>query len=97
MKLYGKVRNINEEYREVQYTEYREDGTIKGKGTEDFSPERFRKLKYFEIFQKTGKQNKGGHDTWEQIGWFRCSGESRKAGKIARLIYGNDIQMRRIF
>lgn len=94
MKLYGKVNKINDEYREVQYTEYREDGTIKGKGTEDFSIARFSKLKYFEIFQKTGKQNKGGHDTWESIGYFRAT-DSRKAGKIARMIYGNDIQLRR--
>ena len=95
MKIYDKVKKINENYIEVSYTEYREDGTIKGIGTEDFSTTRFNKLKYFEIFRKTGRVNKGGHNIWEQIGWFRCSMDSRKAGTLARLIYGNDIQLRR--
>lgn len=53
-------------YIEVPYTEYREDGSIKCTGSEDFTAERYKTLVTRSIYVPTGKLNKGGHRTWEQ-------------------------------
>lgn len=74
MKIYDiKHRNVlqtNEfgraTYIEVPYTEYREDGTLKCTGTEDFTAERYKTLVTRYIYTPTGKVNKGGHRTWEE-------------------------------
>ena len=52
-------------YHEVPYIEYREDGSIKCTGTEDFSGQRMKELKVYEILTKTGNKNKGGKNIWK--------------------------------
>lgn len=44
MKVYGKITKIATNYYEVVYIEYREDGSVKCTGTEDFSHERLLKM-----------------------------------------------------
>lgn len=68
MKVYGGAVQIANGYFEVEYTEYREDGSIYQKGTEDFSRERMRMLKWYLIYVPTGQLNKGGHKTWVSVG-----------------------------
>ena len=45
-------------YFEVPYTEYREDGSILCQGTEDFSGERLKTLKTYEVVKQTGEKTK---------------------------------------
>ena len=53
-------------YFEIPYTEYRTDGSIYSKGTEDFSSERYNRLVRRTIYLPTGKTNKGGYMIWEE-------------------------------
>ena len=69
MRIYGKRKAIAEHYYEYEYKEYREDGTLKCIGTEDFSAERLRTLEHRFIWTWDGqKLNKGGYR------WFEFDG-----------------------
>ena len=63
MKIYGKHTQIADRYFEVEYKEYREDGTLKATGTEDFSVERWNKQAHMRfVYTWDGtKRNAGGH------------------------------------
>lgn len=69
MRIYGKRREIAEHYYEYDYKEYREDGTLKCTGTEDFSSQRLRSLEHRFIYTWDGeKRNKGGYRWFDFIG-----------------------------
>jgi len=108
MKIYGKElgRWTSEEYRnnryftkvvqrELAYTEYREDGSLKQTGSEDFTPERLKQdteEKWIWIWDGQ-KRNAGGHKWWECIGCYRISKGGRKVmEKIIKAKY-NDAYM----
>ena len=95
MKEYGKARKINNDYYEVEYIEYRDDGSVRFVGTEDFSRKRLRTLAYYSIHIPTGKLNKGNKMIWEQKGFVK-SNSCSDAKFIAKLHYGENVQLRRI-
>lgn len=68
MRIYGKVYAITSTYYEIEFKEYRADGTLKGTGTEDFTSERVKTaLEWRNICTWDGKKrNKGG------ARWFSC-------------------------
>lgn len=67
IRIYGKRKEIASDYYEVEYTEYRENGTIKQTGTEDFSGSRWNKVLCHWVWTWDGvKFNKGGKR------WFEC-------------------------
>ena len=87
-RIYGKVNVIrkdeNSAYLEVAYTEYRNDGSIKCTGTEDFSSKRWSSTAIKSIYTWNGeKRNKGGYR------WFDFQGNVRFSGspKIVKMIY----------
>lgn len=69
MRVYGKKTKLSEGYYEIEYKEYREDGTLKAIGTEDFSTERYRTLEHRFVYIWDGeKYNKGGHRWFDFVG-----------------------------
>ena len=86
-----KENNFNGYY-EVPYTEYREDGSILCIGTEDFSSERLKTLKTYEIVEKTGEKTKasninlGGRNRWMHVAYITVAKRS-EAVKIANIEY----------
>jgi len=70
MKIYGTRTRINDNYFEVYYGEYREDGTLKQTGTEDFTVERWNKQTHTRfVYTWDGeRRNAGGYR------WFECQG-----------------------
>lgn len=83
-------------YYEVPYVEYREDGSIKCEGTEDFSSERIKTLKNYEVVKQTGEKTKestyfrGGRNRWAHVTDFTVS-RRRDAVKIAALTYPEEV------
>lgn len=69
--LTKKEKDMIEMY-EVEYTDYREDGTICGKGTEDISSERLRamniKTGYYVVKKDSGERTKTGRIRWDDFG-----------------------------
>ena len=90
-----KENNFNGYY-EVPYTEYREDGSILCTGTEDFSSERLKTLKTYEVVKQTGEKTKrsginvGGRNRWKHVCWMDVN-TRKEAVKIASFIFSNDI------
>ena len=86
-----KENNFNGYY-EVPYIEYREDGSILCEGTEDFSSERLKTLKTYEIVEKTGEKTKasninlGGRNRWMHVAYITVAKRS-EAVKIANIEY----------
>lgn len=72
MKEYYGIKKLNKGYEdcyyEMKYTEYREDGSIKSKGTEDFSGARLNAIHSWGVWIKTQRKNKGSHTVWENVG-----------------------------
>lgn len=66
-----KERDTIEMY-EVEYTDYREDGTICGKGTEDISAERLNTMKlkhsYYIVKKDSGERTATGRIRWDDFG-----------------------------
>lgn len=78
MKLYPytKMRRISDDYFEVPFTEYSENGRPIRRGTEDFSRERYHSLKVYEIWTWDGKSyNKGGQRKFEHQATYRMTGK----------------------
>ena len=76
MKIYGKTKIIGQvdghPYIEVEYKEYREDGSLKGIGTEDFSTERWSAIHWGFVYTWDGqRRNKGGHRWFDFEGSYR--------------------------
>ena len=96
MKLYGPTvnrwtridelgRNVTAQ-REIQYREFREDGTLCGVGTEDFSRERWETVGTYDVWAWDGvSYNKGGHRAFVCVlsGWAINPGDIRKLRHIA--------------
>ena len=86
-----KENNFNGYY-EVPYIEYREDGSILCEGSEDFSSERLKTLKTYEIVEKTGEKTKasninlGGRNRWMHVAYITVAKRS-DAVKIASIEY----------
>ena len=103
MKEYRKITRIDKTdsyspmdmYYTAEYTEYREDGSIKCKGTEDFSGERKNTLHSWDICVPTNKTNKGGHTIWDKVDNITTT-DAKNAKKIATFKYGNKVQLRKI-
>lgn len=101
MKIYDtknkKVLQTNElgyaTYLEVPYTEYREDGTPKCTGTEDFTAERFKTLVTRYIYVPTGEVNKGGHRTWTEARKI-TSQSTKDVRKLATILVPGEISIR---
>ena len=81
------------EYVEVPYIEYREDGTIKGEGTEDFTINRLRMLKRKTVYTPNGKLNKGNHRMWD-MGKEIISNSNKDIRSIADIFYKSEYQLR---
>lgn len=87
-------------YYEVPYIEYRDDGSILCTGTEDFSSERLKTLKTYEIVEKTGEKTKvsninlGGRNRWDHVSFISVVKRS-DAVKIANIEHPEkEIQIR---
>lgn len=83
-------------YYTANYIEYREDGSIKQKGTEDFSAERLRNIHNWDIWEPTEKLNKGGHRIFERIDTIYTT-DVKTAKKIVTFKYGDKVQLRKIY
>lgn len=86
-KVYGKPREINKDYYEIPFTEYRADGTIYRKGTEDFSSERLQTIEEYYVYRWNEKQMPSGHRYTDCIGRLRVSPNACKI-RVARFLYG---------
>ena len=79
-------------YFEVPYTEYREDGSILCEGTEDFSGDRLKTLKSYEVVKQTVEKTKrssinvGGRNRWMHVTYITVAKRS-EAVKIANIEY----------
>lgn len=85
-------------YAAITYTDhYTGEPEIEGRkidGTEDFTLERWNKqVTRREIYQPTGKLNKGNKMIWDRTGsvYARTAAD---CGKIARLVLGKEISVR---
>ena len=88
MKDYSKKKKIGDRYFELHYIEYREDGSIKGTGVEDFSLDRLAdKMHYWAVKIRTAQKNKGGRTIWDWIGEIWTT-NPKDARKIANIQYG---------
>lgn len=80
LRIYGKRKEIAPDYWEIQYREYREDGSLKMVGTEDFSTKRM--CKYINakcVFTWDGqKRNKGGKRFFDYHGIYRYTGSNKQ-------------------
>lgn len=92
-------KKIARDYFEIPYIEYRKDGSIYSTGTEDFTKERLKSLKTYEIVSPTGEKtkesslHKGGRTRWKHVQDITCI--NRKTCKIIGIIkYGNKINIR---
>ena len=92
MKRYFKSKKIAENYFEVDYIEYREDGTAKCSGSEDFSRERIKTLHIWDVCTPTGKLNKGNQRMWKSLTTIRTY-TAKEARKIAESLYP-DMELR---
>lgn len=94
-KSYG-----NDSYYEMKYTEYREDGSIKGRGIEDFSGARLDTIHFWGVWFKTERKNKGGHTIWENIGevWTDNVKNAKKIAifRFGRMYVKENIALRKI-
>lgn len=80
MKIYGGKRRISDNYIEVKFTEYNEQGEVMREGIEDFSPIRLSKVPVYDIWTWDGEtRNKGGHR------WFNLAQRVRTTGTPAEL------------
>lgn len=68
VKIYGYTKRINDYMAELDYKEYRMDGSLYSMGTEQFSNERMDKqLKGSAVYVWDGKKrNKGGYRVWDR-------------------------------
>ena len=73
MRIYGKAKQISDNYYEIPYKEYRPDGTLKATGTEDFSGERAASSNHlYSIHTWDGsRRNKGGKKWFETETYVR--------------------------
>ena len=78
MRIYGKVKVLwqaedhKDAYLEVAYKEYREDGSLKATGTEDFSVKRWSKTPIRFVYTWDGeRRNKGGKRWFDYEGAYR--------------------------
>ena len=73
MRIYGKAKQISENYFEVPYKEYRADGSLKQAGSEDFTTDRYSKqLHIYSIHTWNGeKRNAGGKKWYENCGCYK--------------------------
>lgn len=103
IKKATKENNFNGYY-EVPYTEYREDGSILCTGTEDFSGERLKTLKTYEILEKTGEKTKASNinlsgrnrNRWGHITYITVAKRS-DAVKISKIEYPDkELQIRNL-
>ena len=72
---------------EIEYTDYREDGTVCGKGTEDFSKDRFRNLvhKKYEAKKDSGERTKTGLVKWDVFRRIIVRVDKKDARKTRKL------------
>ena len=72
MKIYGKRKHIGFGYFEVEYKEYRPDGTLKQTGTEDFTSTRWNKQTHTRfVYTWDGqRRNNGGCRWFDFVGTF---------------------------
>ena len=78
MRIYGKAKAIGTNnggaYLEVEYKEYREDGSLKQIGTEDFSAERWAAVPMRFVYTWDGqRRNKGGYRWFDYDGAYRTN------------------------
>ncbi|MBR6507487.1 MAG: hypothetical protein IKT37_07815 [Clostridia bacterium] len=76
MKIYGKVKEIGQvdgrPYLEIEYKEFREDGTLKQTGTEDFSVKRWAAVPLRWVYTWDGqRRNKGGYRWFDLDGSYK--------------------------
>ena len=94
--IYHKKREIATDYFEVPYIDYREDGTIYNKGTEDFSIQRLKMIHLWRVKTPSGEINKGGHRIWEIIDNIRAL-NAKDAKGIAKILYpGLEIKLEKL-
>lgn len=87
IKQYFKGKVIATDYLEVPYIEYREDGTIKETGTEDFSKKRYlTTIHTWLIFTPIDELIKGKKRKWKKIFLIRTT-SAIHAKKIAEFKY----------
>ena len=100
-RVYGEPKRIANKYYEVEYTEYREDGTICNVGTEDFSFERLQMLKTYEVLAKIGKTKESsthvsGRNRWGHLAWYNVF-ERKTAVFVANNNFKeHEIQLRKL-
>lgn len=91
MKLYGKVKQIGtldgQPYLEVEYKEYREDGSLKATGTEDFSANRWASTPIRFVYTWDGeRRNKGGKRWFDYEGAYRIDDPKGLKGYIQKRV-----------
>ena len=91
MKIYGTVKIIRKDeetpsntYLEVYFQEFREDGTLKRTGTEDFSAKRWSSMPTRYVWTWDGHSlNKGGHRKYSYEGSYRTD-DSKAFSKVIK-------------
>ena len=100
MRIYGKAKQIIENYFEIPYKEYRKDGSLKQTGTEDFTTARIiKQTKCYSIHTWDGKKRMSGNQKWfENHGVIRVD-DRDGLKEYARSIYPDaaEIQVRKCF
>ena len=95
-RVYSKVKKIGEDYFEVTYKEYTDDGKFVCTGTEDFSGTRLKTAtKKYLVFTHNGRENRAGGKMTDCVGVIRMS-RNAVAIKTARMLYGNVARVERI-
>lgn len=91
MKIYGKTKVIGTvdggAYLEVNYKEYRADGSIKQTGTEDFSAKRWSSIPYRFVYTWDGqRRNKGGRRWFDFEGMIRID-DPRAYKRLTKVLF----------
>jgi hypothetical protein len=100
MKIYGKRKHLGFGYWEIEYKEFRPDGTLKQTGTEDFTAERWAKQVHsYSVHTWDGTRRMAGGQKWfDNLGIF-WTDDAAAFRKYAKSVHADaaDIQIRKIF
>jgi len=88
MKIYGKRKHLGFGYFEVEYREYRPDGTLKATGTEDFTSERWNKQAHMRfVYTWDGERRNAGGSRWFEHQTTVWTDDPKAFKKYAQAIY----------
>ena len=89
-RIYGKATKIGDGYWEVEYKDIDENGQTINEGTEDFSSERLKTIKRYEVRAFEGRKNINGGKMTYPLANMKIS-QKDSPSKAAKALYGDKV------